>query len=186
MNILSGILAATVAFSGGMGLSLFSGKEEVNQPNFFENPTVHVETMFDWMRMGDFDRMEKFMKNNGMDFDHMRSFRTNDREKSIDHQNRFQEEETQYEEMDDWMDGVAPVHAKEVGVEKTGNWMAEEDFESMERYMEEEHVNNEEMYQYMDEMHRNFDVQRPESRERGMNRDSNEDRGFREMGNMHN
>lgn len=205
MSILSGMLAATVAFSGGMGLSLYSENAEVNEPNLFENPEVHYETMFDLMRTGDFESMENFMEDNNTGFYHMRSFRANDRDKVIDQSNRFPGKNMQYEDLDglmndaspvnaegtveeemaNWKDEVVPVHTKEVGDEETDSWMAEEGFDSMGRYMEE-HANNEKMNQYMNEMHSNFDAQDRGSWGQGMNRDSSDDRGFNGMGSMRN
>jgi hypothetical protein len=88
MNILNGILAATLAFTGGAGLSLFSEKDTQNpntasQEQDVRNDEVRgmmgtrdLESMQTFMEEenGNFDEMQRFMEEDNVDFDEMQRF----------------------------------------------------------------------------------------------------------------
>ncbi|MFB1050970.1 hypothetical protein [Paraliobacillus sp. JSM ZJ581] len=166
MNILNGMLAAMVAFSSGVGLSLFSGEEDLNQANLFERQAFHFEEMIDWAHTGDFKNMDSFMKNNNMSFDHMRSFRVNNRNKPLNRQNHFQEKTRAYDKMKKWMNAEA--------------------FESRESDREQEQIHDEQMGTYMNEVHKNSYTQDHEDWSRGMHRNTNANKKYRGMSSMHN
>lgn len=75
MNILNGILAATVAFTGGAGLTtLFSEEDAPNQNTVIQEQDVRYDQMVDVMGTGDFESMQKFMEEGNVNFDEMQKF----------------------------------------------------------------------------------------------------------------
>ncbi len=75
MNILNGILAATLAFTGGAGLTnLFSEEDAPNQNTVIQEQDVRYDQMVDVMGTGDFESMQKFMEEGNVNFDEMQKF----------------------------------------------------------------------------------------------------------------
>jgi len=74
MNIINGILAATLALTGGAGLSLFSEKDTQKQNTVIQEQGVNFDQMVDGMESGDFGSMQKFMGEGNVDFDEMQKF----------------------------------------------------------------------------------------------------------------
>ncbi|MFT9497938.1 hypothetical protein [Anaerosolibacter sp.] len=75
MNILNGILAATLAFTGGAGLTtLFSEEDAPNQKTVIQEQDVRYDQMVDLMGTGDFDSMQKFMGEGNVNFNEMQKF----------------------------------------------------------------------------------------------------------------
>ncbi|API88931.1 hypothetical protein BKP56_06395 [Marinilactibacillus sp. 15R] len=75
MNILNGILAATLAFTGGAGLTtLFSEEDAPNQNTVIQKQDVRYDQMVDVMGTGDFESMQKFMEEGNVNFDEMQKF----------------------------------------------------------------------------------------------------------------
>ncbi|MFZ3578336.1 hypothetical protein [Virgibacillus sp. DJP39] len=74
MNLLNGILAATLAFTGGAGLTLFSEKDTQNPNTVIQEQGVSYDQMIDMMGTGDYEGMQKFMEVGNMDFDEMQKF----------------------------------------------------------------------------------------------------------------
>ena len=74
MNILNGILAATLAFTGGAGLTLFSDKDTPNQNTVIQEQDVIYDQMVDMVGTGDFESMQKFMEEGNVNFDEMQKF----------------------------------------------------------------------------------------------------------------
>lgn len=75
MNILNGILAATLAFTGGAGLTtLFSEEDAPNQNTVIQEQDVRYDQMVDVMGTGDFESMQKFMEEVNVNFDEMQKF----------------------------------------------------------------------------------------------------------------
>ena len=75
MNILNGILAATLAFTGGAGLTtLFSEEDAPNQNTVIQGQDVRYDQMVDVMGTGDFESMQKFMEEGNVNFDEMQKF----------------------------------------------------------------------------------------------------------------
>lgn len=74
MNIINGILAATLAFTGGAGLSLFSEKDTPKQNMVIQEQGVNNDQMVNVMESGDFGSMQKFMGEGNVDFDEMQKF----------------------------------------------------------------------------------------------------------------
>ncbi len=72
MNILNGILAATLAFTGGAGLSLLSEKDNPNQNTVIQGPSY--DQMINMMGTGDFESMQQFMREGNVNFDEMQKF----------------------------------------------------------------------------------------------------------------
>ena len=75
MNILNGILAATLAFTGGAGLTtLFSEEDAPNQNTVIQEQDVRYDQMVDVMGTGDFESMQKFMEEGNVNFGQMKPY----------------------------------------------------------------------------------------------------------------
>ncbi|RTR28174.1 hypothetical protein EKG37_17900 [Robertmurraya yapensis] len=74
MNIFNGILAATIAFTGGAGLSLFSDKDTPNQDTVSQEERTGYNQMVEMMETGDFESMQKFMDEGNGNFDKMQKY----------------------------------------------------------------------------------------------------------------
>lgn len=74
MNIINGILAATLAFTGGAGVSLFSDKDNPNPNTVTQEQGINYDQMVDIMDTGDFGSMQKFMEEGNANFGQMKSY----------------------------------------------------------------------------------------------------------------
>lgn len=74
MNILNGILAATLAFTGGAGLSLLSEKDNPNQNTVIQEQGPSYDQMINMMGTGDFESMQEFMEEGNVNFGQMKPF----------------------------------------------------------------------------------------------------------------
>ena len=75
MNILNGILATTLVFTGGAGLTtLFSEEDTPNQNTVIQEPDVRYDQMVDVMGTGDFESMQKFMAKGNVNFGQMKPY----------------------------------------------------------------------------------------------------------------
>ena len=91
MNILNGILAATLAFTGGAGLTLFSDKDTPNQNTVIQEQDVIYDQMVDMVGTGDFESMQKFMEEGNVNFDEMQKF-MEEGNVNLDEMQKFMEE----------------------------------------------------------------------------------------------
>lgn len=71
MNIINGILAASLAFTGGTGLALFSDKDTPNQNTVIQEQSGNYDQMVEMMESGDVGSMQKYMEEGNMNFDEM-------------------------------------------------------------------------------------------------------------------
>ena len=76
MNILNGILAATLTIASGTGLFLFSENDNPNQNTVIQEQGY--DQMVDVMGTGDFESMQKFMEEGNVNFDEMQKFMEED------------------------------------------------------------------------------------------------------------
>lgn len=74
MNILNGILAATLAFTGGAGLSLFSEKDTQNPNTASQEQDVRNDEVRGMMGTRDLESMQTFMEEENGNFDEMQRF----------------------------------------------------------------------------------------------------------------
>ncbi|MGN7300408.1 hypothetical protein [Ferdinandcohnia sp. SAFN-114] len=74
MNIINGILAATLAFTGGTGLALFSDKDTPNQNTVIQEQSGNYDQMVEMMESGDVGSMQKYMEEGNMNFDDMQKY----------------------------------------------------------------------------------------------------------------
>jgi len=74
MNILNGILAATLTITSGTGLFLFSENDTPDQNTVIQEQGVRYDQMVDVMGTGDFESMQKFMEEGNVNFDEMQNF----------------------------------------------------------------------------------------------------------------
>ncbi|WP_400246542.1 hypothetical protein AB3U99_06680 [Niallia sp. JL1B1071] len=74
MNIMNGILAATLAFTGGAGISLNSEKDIPKQNTIIQEQGVNYNQMADMMKSANFGNMQTFMEEDNMDFNEMQDF----------------------------------------------------------------------------------------------------------------
>jgi hypothetical protein len=91
MNIINGILAAPLAFTGGAGLSLFSEKDTPKQNTVIQEQGVNYDQMVDGMESGDFGSMQKFMGEGNVEFDEMQKF-MEDGNVNFDEMQKYMEE----------------------------------------------------------------------------------------------
>lgn len=71
MNIINGILAASLAFTGGTGLALFSDKDTPNQNTVIQEQSGNYDQMVEMMESGDVGSMQKYMEEGNMNSDEM-------------------------------------------------------------------------------------------------------------------
>ncbi|EOR22153.1 hypothetical protein ABW02_23015 [Niallia circulans] len=74
MNIINGILAASLAFTGGTGLALFSDKDTPNQNTVIQEQSGNYDQMVELMESGDVGSMQKYMEEGNMNVDEMQKF----------------------------------------------------------------------------------------------------------------
>ncbi|WP_394237361.1 hypothetical protein [Niallia oryzisoli] len=71
MNIINGILAASLAFTGGTGLALFSDKDTPTQNTVSQEEGTDYDQMVEMMETGDVESMQKYMGEGNMNSDEM-------------------------------------------------------------------------------------------------------------------
>ncbi|MGS2779964.1 hypothetical protein ACVBAX_21740 [Robertmurraya sp. GLU-23] len=74
MNIINGILAASLAFTGGTGLALFSDKDTPNQNTVIQEQSGNYDQMVEMMESSDVGSMQKYMEEGNMNFDDMQKY----------------------------------------------------------------------------------------------------------------
>lgn len=74
MNLLNGILATALAFTGGAGLSMFGEKEPSPNNTVFEQQGSGYEQMFNMMSTGDFGNMQQYMEEGNVNLEEMFKF----------------------------------------------------------------------------------------------------------------
>ncbi len=74
MNIINGILAASLAFTGGTGLALFSDKDTPNQNTVIQEQSGNYDQMVELMESGDVGSMQKYMEEGNMNFGQMKPY----------------------------------------------------------------------------------------------------------------
>lgn len=74
MNIINGILAASLAFTGGTGLALFSDKDTPNQNTVIQEQSGNYDQMVEMMESGDVGSMQKYMEEGNMNLDDMQKY----------------------------------------------------------------------------------------------------------------
>lgn len=74
MNIINGILAASLDFTGGTGLALFSDKDTPNQNTVIQEQSGNYDQMVELMESGDVGSMQKYMEEGNMNVDEMQKF----------------------------------------------------------------------------------------------------------------
>ncbi|MEQ6390253.1 hypothetical protein RZN22_13140 [Bacillaceae bacterium S4-13-58] len=74
MNLLNGILATALAFTGGAGLSMFGEKEPIPSNTEFEKQGSSYEQMFNLMSAGDFENMQQYMEEGNVNLEEMFEF----------------------------------------------------------------------------------------------------------------
>lgn len=104
MNIINGILAATLAFTGGAGLSLFSEKDTPKQNTVIQEQSVNYDQMVDGMESGDFGSMQKFMEEGNVDFDEMQKFMEEGNVNFDEMQKYMEEGNMNFDEMQKYME----------------------------------------------------------------------------------
>ena len=104
MNIINGILAATLAFTGGAGLSLFSEKDTPKQNTVIQEQSVNYDQMVDGMESGDFGSMQKFMEKGNVDFDEMQKFMEEGNVNFDEMQKYMEEGNMNFDEMQKYME----------------------------------------------------------------------------------
>ncbi|GGM29392.1 hypothetical protein GCM10011351_14400 [Paraliobacillus quinghaiensis] len=169
MNILNGIIAAALAFTGGAGLSLFS-EEDTNNPNTtIQERDVRNDEVRDMMGTRDLESMQTFMEEDNVNFDEMQRFMEEENVDFDEMQRFIEEENVDFDEMQRFME--------------EGNV----DFDEMQKFMEEGNVNFGQMKPYMSEMHPNLDDQELNEWYKGMHGTggSSQSSNFRGMGSMH-
>ena len=78
MNIISGLLATTLAFSSGTGLLFYSGNDVPNRDTAIQEHGVRYNNATTMMETNNFEKMEMFMGNGNVKFDKMQKFMDED------------------------------------------------------------------------------------------------------------
>jgi hypothetical protein len=123
MNIISGMLAATLAVTSGTGLSLYGRNDTLNQNTVMQEQGIRYNEMTEIMGTSNLESMPLFMENTTVQFDEMQEF--------------MEEDNANFEQMKPYMSEMHPnlenTNVKEIykGMHGTGGSSQSQNFKTM-------------------------------------------------------